>query len=91
MKVLPSTLVTTCPLLSALAGTADGVEVVDVVEYELPFGWLGRVAHALLIRRQLDAIFGYRRGAVTAWFVDAESRRRARARDGVTSGGGIGR
>ena len=24
----------------------DATEIVDVVEYEMPFGWLGRLAHA---------------------------------------------
>ena len=45
-----------------------GVEIVDVVEYTLPFGLLGRVAHALIVRRQLDAIFAYRRAAVASRF-----------------------
>jgi ligand-binding SRPBCC domain-containing protein len=37
-----------------------GVEVSDRVEYALPFGPLGRIAHVLVVRRQLDGIFGYR-------------------------------
>jgi ligand-binding SRPBCC domain-containing protein len=45
-----------------------GVEVVDVVEYGLPFAWLGRWVHAALIRTQLEAIFDYRRGAVAGIF-----------------------
>lgn len=32
----------------------------DRVEYALPFGLLGRAAHALLVGRQLREIFGYR-------------------------------
>ena len=47
---------------------AGGVEMVDTVEYELPFGPLGRVAHAGLIRRQLDSIFDYRREMVAQLF-----------------------
>ncbi len=46
----------------------SGVEVVDIVEYELPLGWLGRWVHAALIRAQLEAIFDYRRDAVTGIF-----------------------
>ena len=38
----------------------DGVEVVDIVEYTLPFGVLGRLVHGAVIRRQLEAIFDYR-------------------------------
>lgn len=36
-------------------------EVTDTVTYALPFGPLGRLAHALFVRRQLEAIFAYRR------------------------------
>jgi ligand-binding SRPBCC domain-containing protein len=33
----------------------------DLVTYELPLGLLGTVAHRLLVRRQLEALFDYRR------------------------------
>jgi hypothetical protein len=39
-------------------------EIVDRVSYELPLGPAGRVAHALLVRRQLEAIFDFREQAV---------------------------
>ncbi|MEO8189989.1 MAG: SRPBCC family protein [Acidobacteriota bacterium] len=42
----------------------DRVLMRDRVEYELPFGVLGRIAHALLVRRQLEGIFDYRRRAI---------------------------
>lgn len=45
-----------------------GTEISDRVEYELPFGPLGRVAHALFIRRQLAGIFDYRRATIAAMF-----------------------
>ncbi len=45
-----------------------GVEVTDSVEYELPLGWAGRLAHALLLRGQLESIFDYRRDVVAARF-----------------------
>ena len=32
----------------------------DLVEYALPFGFLGRVAHALQVRRNVEKIFEYR-------------------------------
>jgi len=41
-----------------------GTEVRDRVEYALPFGALGRLAHTVLVRRQLDAIFAYREEAL---------------------------
>ncbi|MCB1182253.1 SRPBCC family protein [bacterium] len=45
-------------------GTAIG----DHVRYELPFGPLGRLAHALVVRRQLDTIFRFRTEAVAREF-----------------------
>ncbi len=38
----------------------EGVIMDDRVEYELPFGPLGRLAHFLIVRRQLSSIFDYR-------------------------------
>ena len=40
----------------------------DHVEYELPFGLLGRIAHRLLVRRQLEQIFDYRRRVIGEMF-----------------------
>lgn len=37
-----------------------GTEVTDTVTYALPFGPLGRLAHQVLVRRQLESIFEYR-------------------------------
>ena len=37
-----------------------GTEIVDVVEYELPLGALGRLMHTLVVARQLRRIFNYR-------------------------------
>jgi ligand-binding SRPBCC domain-containing protein len=37
-----------------------GVEMTDIVSYSLPFGFLGRFAHWLFVRKQLEAIFNYR-------------------------------
>ncbi len=36
------------------------VELSDRVEYDLPGGLLGALAHRLIVRRQLEAIFDYR-------------------------------
>ena len=41
-----------------------GVEVGDRVEYGLPLGWAGELAHRAVVRRQLDAIFNYRTRAL---------------------------
>jgi ligand-binding SRPBCC domain-containing protein len=42
----------------------DAVVIGDRVRYALSFGVLGRVAHALFVRRDLERIFDYRRLAV---------------------------
>ena len=47
-------------------GNASVVD--DEVEYALPLGPLGRLAHALRVRRQLEEIFAYRRRAVEEIF-----------------------
>jgi ligand-binding SRPBCC domain-containing protein len=51
--------------------TEDGTLMTDEVHYALPFGILGRVAHALFVKRQLDAIFEFRRATLTRVFPDA--------------------
>lgn len=38
----------------------EGVEMTDLVHYKLPLGWLGRLAHFLFVRRQLEQIFAFR-------------------------------
>jgi ligand-binding SRPBCC domain-containing protein len=47
---------------------ANGVRVRDRVEYSLPFGPVGRLAHRLLVRRQLEHIFDFRRRAIEGIF-----------------------
>jgi len=41
-----------------------GTLVRDTVDYGLPFGPLGRAAHALLVRRDLERIFDFRQEAL---------------------------
>lgn len=38
----------------------DGVLMTDTVTYELPFGVLGELAHAIFVKKQLQGIFDYR-------------------------------
>ena len=45
---------------------AGGTVMRDTVRYAIPFGPLGRIAHALVVRRDLDAIFAFRHAAVLA-------------------------
>lgn len=37
-----------------------GVEMTDEVNYAIPLGFLGRIAHALFVGRQVNAIFDHR-------------------------------
>lgn len=48
----------------AFEADGDATIVRDVVEYVEPLGPLGRVAHALFVRRALERIFDFRRDAI---------------------------
>jgi ligand-binding SRPBCC domain-containing protein len=37
-----------------------GVEMIDIVHYKAPFGFLGKIANSLFIKKQLKTIFDYR-------------------------------
>jgi ligand-binding SRPBCC domain-containing protein len=37
-----------------------GVEMTDLVHYQLPLGFLGDVAHWLFVKKQLTGVFDYR-------------------------------
>ncbi len=51
-----------------LKETTEGVEMYDLVHYELPFGIIGRLAHILFIKNQLKAVFDYRYKALEQLF-----------------------
>jgi len=44
------------------------VEMTDIVSYELPLGFLGRLMHGLVVRKKLDSIFAFRFEAVEKLF-----------------------
>jgi len=44
----------------------EGTEMHDRVEYTLPFGFLGRLIAAPLVRRELERVFDYRGAATEA-------------------------
>jgi len=37
-----------------------GVFMTDIISYQPPFGWIGRLANTLIIRKKLHSIFDYR-------------------------------
>lgn len=45
-----------------------GVMMQDIVHYALPYGLLGRWAHAVLVKPKLNAIFQYRKNKLEAIF-----------------------
>lgn len=45
-----------------------GTQIIDIVRYALPLGPLGAVAHWLTVRRDVAAIFDYRRGEIAERF-----------------------
>lgn len=58
-----------------------GTEVMDRVDYALPFGAAGRLAHALFVRRQLESIFDYRERSL-ARLLGRQGESRVRGRGG---------
>jgi ligand-binding SRPBCC domain-containing protein len=45
-----------------------GVEIIDKVKYSLPLGWLGTLAHAIWVRKDLEKIFEYRKTVIQNYF-----------------------
>jgi ligand-binding SRPBCC domain-containing protein len=47
-----------------------GTRIEDHVRYSLPFGLLGKIAHCLMVRRDVEAIFRYREQRIREIFPD---------------------
>ncbi|MES2800564.1 MAG: SRPBCC family protein [Bacteroidota bacterium] len=47
-----------------------GVLMNDVINYQLPFGFIGRIAHGLFVKRKLESIFNYRKETLIKLFGD---------------------
>jgi ligand-binding SRPBCC domain-containing protein len=45
-----------------------GVEMMDIVHYRNPFGFLGNIANTLFVKKQLNTIFNYRFNRVEEMF-----------------------
>jgi NADH dehydrogenase len=67
-----------------------GTRIDDRIEYELPFGPLGRLAHAWLVRPQLERIFRHRAEAVASIFEPAGDVRDGSVAGTVAVAGGTG-
>lgn len=46
----------------------NGVLMKDSVDYELPLGFLGKIAHALFVRKRLSGIFDFRYKFLESYF-----------------------
>ncbi len=46
----------------------DGVLMTDIVTYQPPLGFIGRIANSFFIRKKLKEIFAYRTGAIEKRF-----------------------
>ncbi len=40
----------------------------DIIDYKIPFGFLGRLAHPILVKPKLKEIFEYRTQKLTTMF-----------------------
>jgi ligand-binding SRPBCC domain-containing protein len=65
----------------------DGTVMSDRVEYSLPLGPLGGVAHALFVARQLRSVFDFRRATIAALFPFASASPSDRSH--AQGGGGV--
>jgi ligand-binding SRPBCC domain-containing protein len=45
-----------------------GVEMEDIIDYKVPFGWLGQLVQPLLVKPKLEEIFAYRTQKLEALF-----------------------
>jgi len=48
--------------------TDGGVDMKDIIHYAMPLGILGRIAHTLFVKKQLNGIFNYRITAINKEF-----------------------
>jgi ligand-binding SRPBCC domain-containing protein len=57
-----------------IAPVDGGVVMTDIVTYKPPFGFLGRIANGLFIRRKIDEIFDYREKVLIRLFGKSNSK-----------------
>ncbi|MCK0159377.1 SRPBCC family protein [Allomuricauda sp. F6463D] len=57
-----------------LKKVTEGVEIEDIIDYKLPLGLLGQLAHPILVKKQLQKIFAFREQKLTALFGKVEGK-----------------
>ena len=70
----------------AFTAVEGGTRIDDHIEYELPFGPLGRIAHRIAVKAQLSSIFAFRTEAVRTIF-DPRAASASSARTVAVAGG----
>ncbi|MBK7884656.1 MAG: SRPBCC family protein [Chitinophagaceae bacterium] len=50
------------------APIVGGIEMIDIVHYKLPLWWLGSMANALFVKKQLNDLFYYRSNKIVELF-----------------------
>ena len=50
------------------AAEGSGTRITDEIHYALPFGFVGRIAHRLRVRSDVEGIFAYRKSVVRSIF-----------------------
>ena len=50
----------------------NGVLMTDELKYKLPFGFIGKIVHSLIVRKKIVDIFNYRRQILHKLFVNHE-------------------
>ena len=51
----------------------EGVEMEDIIDYKLPLGILGQIAHPILVKKQLQEIFSFREQKLQELFGSIEN------------------
>ncbi|WP_318308203.1 SRPBCC family protein [Flagellimonas crocea] len=52
----------------------EGVEMEDIIDYKLPFGFLGQLVHPILVKKQLQKIFEFRENKLAELFGQVEGK-----------------
>ncbi|MEY8779601.1 MULTISPECIES: SRPBCC family protein [Flavobacteriaceae] len=52
----------------------DGVEMEDIIDYKLPFGFLGQIMHPILVKKQLQKIFRFREKKLAEMFGEVKGK-----------------
>jgi len=47
---------------------ANGTEVIDIIHYEVPFGFIGKLFHFLFVKNNIKQMFNYRQQKISELF-----------------------